>query len=160
MQANPNMEFIAMMVTVPVVIITCAWVLKGLGHYLLRRRALLAQWELQSKLVDKLGASPELLRLVESNELAKALEHSRADSPASPYHRILGAVQAGIVLAALGIAFLALDTQAVVGGQGFSVIGALALALGVGFLLSGAAAFLLSRSWGLIDHASAPDEQG
>lgn len=150
MQQSIDMEHVAMMVVIPTVFITAGWVLRGLGRYLLQRRALLAQSELISKLLDRFGTAPELLRYLESDAGARIFQ-APAEGPVSPHARILGAVQAGIVLAALGIAFLALQGLDLMGGEGFAVIGALGLALGLGFLASGAAAFYLSRSWGLMN---------
>jgi hypothetical protein len=41
-------------------------------------------------------------------------------------------------------------------GEFLLISGAIALAIGVGFLLSAATSFALSKSWGLLAHSQAP----
>ena len=73
---------------------------------------------------------------------------------ASPFGRILGSIQAGVILTLGGLA-LYLVRNHVPGdsGEDFGLmfLGALGIAVGLGFLISAAASFWLSKSWGLIN---------
>ena len=65
---------------------------------------------------------------------------------------MLWSVQAGVVLALGGIGLLFISRRAIPEiAQGLSAIGILALALGAGFILSAAIAYLLSSRLGLFD---------
>jgi hypothetical protein len=72
----------------------------------------------------------------------------------SPFGRILNAVQAGIVLSALGGALAALSTAVPLAGETFITFGAITGALGAGLLISALASYWLSRSMGLFDRTS------
>jgi hypothetical protein len=70
----------------------------------------------------------------------------------APVSRILWSFQAGIVLAVAGIGLVFVSGRVIDEvGQGFSVLGVLAIAVGIGFILSGVAAWLISRRMGLFD---------
>ena len=75
----------------------------------------------------------------------------------APFSRILWSVQAGIVLtiAAAGLLFLSWRMDADVSAF-FLVIGVVTLALGGGFIASGAAAYAISRRLGLLNR---PDSE-
>lgn len=110
-----------------------------------------AQVDLQSRLLDKLGGGEDIGRYLESVAGRQLLEAPPVERT-RPHLRILGSLQAGVILALGGLAFLFLRGQvAEVDGEGFLVIGTLGLALGLGFVASGALAYFLSRSWGLLD---------
>ncbi|MCK5376889.1 MAG: hypothetical protein KAJ97_07400, partial [Acidobacteria bacterium] len=76
---------------------------------------------------------------------------------ANPFNRILSALQAGTVLSLLSVGFLFLRGMIPEGAQAFSVVGVLGLCLGLGFLASSAAAYLFSKSWGLLDQPAEND---
>ena len=70
----------------------------------------------------------------------------------APFSRVLWSVQAGVVLALGGVGLLFISRRAIPDiAQGLSAIGVLALALGAGFILSAAIAYLLSSRLGLFD---------
>lgn len=108
--------------------------------------------DMHGKLLDKLGSGQELVQYLESDAGRTFLEPPPADR-SSAYSRILGAVQAGIILALLGGTLIVLD--AMVPGDRSLVAGMLLLALGVGFLISAGASFWLSKAWGLLGRQSA-----
>lgn len=77
---------------------------------------------------------------------------------ANPYARILSALQAGAVIGLLGFGFLVIPSLVPQeGSDAFTVIGVLALCLGLGFVTSSAAAFLFSKKWGLINGSTDHD---
>ena len=117
-----------------------------------RRQMKLAelQADLQTRLLDKVGNSQELAEVLRS-DVGKNLLVAAPVERTNPFAKILSSVQAGIVLSLAGVVFLATkgwfpDTE-----QSMVFTGAMGLALGVGFLLSAAVSFVLSKSWGLIN---------
>ncbi len=105
------------------------------------------QADVHGKLLDKFGSSQELVQYLES-DAGRAFLEPPSLAPASPYRRILGSVQAGIILSVVGGTFMIMHDA--VGGNGAIVLGGLLLALGVGFLISGGVSFRLSKAWGLL----------
>ncbi len=107
------------------------------------------QAELQTKLLEKFGSSQELLAYVQSDAGKRFLE-SLAMEQRTPYARILGAVQAGVILIFLAFAFLFLRGRVSGAEEGFLVFGTITLSLGAGFGLSAALSYFLSKSFGLL----------
>ncbi|HEX4772737.1 MAG TPA: hypothetical protein VH351_18025 [Bryobacteraceae bacterium] len=116
-----------------------------------RTRSVRAVADLHAKLLDKCASNQDLAGYLESTAGRKFLE-SVTTERANPAGRILNAVQAGAVLTLVGVAEL------IVRGAGFGVdgdhsllvSGAIALAIGVGFLVSAAISFVLCKSWGIL----------
>ena len=106
------------------------------------------QAEVQSKLLDKVGSGQDLLAYAQT-EAGKELLQSLRVERVSPYGRILGALQTGIILALFGGTLLLFHNR----DEGFLLIGAAVTALGFGFILSAAASYYLSKSFGLLNGA-------
>lgn len=106
--------------------------------------------DLQKRLLDKLESSSEMMEFLES-EAGKAFLGSSTVEMGSPYKRILGSVQAGIILVLVGAAFYAVRNQFPEGAQGFTVFGILMGALGLGFVIAAVASYVLARAWGLVN---------
>jgi hypothetical protein len=115
-----------------------------------RRQQSQNQFDLQNKLLDKFGTSQELLEYLRSDSGQEFVHCAPIERP-NPYGRILSSVQWGIVLLTAGAASLFLRNQIADGFEGFSVFGAFGVALGVGFLISAVVAFMLSKTWGVIN---------
>lgn len=149
-------EMISMIVILPVTFSLMAWALKTFFIFLQQRRVTKSHFELQGKLLDKLGATPETLQYLSSDQGARLVEATLRER-SDPRGRVLTSIQIGIVLAFVSAAFLLLRGQVPDAAQGFAVIGALGLALGLGFLAAGWVALALAKTWGLInggDHSS------
>lgn len=133
------------------------WIIKlFLTH---RRQMKLAVFnsELNKQLLDKFDSTEELRRFLESDSGRNFIDTVPVERQ-SPHGRIMGALQTGLIMAAAGIAGLYLRHHIPEGEETFVFLGALGLALGIGFLLSAGAAWFLSRKWGLINGgASHPD---
>jgi hypothetical protein len=112
------------------------------------------QAELQTRLLEKVGSGQELLAYAQT-ETGKQLLESLKVERISPYGKIVGALQTGIVLFIFGVALLMLRHQASGSGEGFVILGTLVTALGVGFGLSAAASYYLSKSFGLLNGSRA-----
>jgi len=108
------------------------------------------QSDMQTRLLEKFGTSQDLIAYLESPAGQKFLESATIERR-NPFGRILGSIQAGIVLTMAGLGFFVLQGQWRYVEEGFLFLGTMGLALGLGFLLSSAAAYFLSKSWGLLD---------
>jgi hypothetical protein len=125
------------------------WVLRTLLTN--RRRVKIAQLqtEVQVKLIERFGSGAELAEFMGGESGKRLLESTAAERV--PYQqRILGSIQAGIILAVTGAAMAWLG-EGHHDLEGFVFLGILACAVGIGFLLAAGAAMLLSKKWGLIE---------
>lgn len=142
-----------------------AWIVWVVSNNKRRQRIAEVQREMQAKLFEKFGTSQEMLAYLNSEAGAKFL-NSATIEPAKPFGRVLGSVQAGLILFFLGVAmfivratmpsetFNAVDRAQT--AHGFLAVSLLLLALGLGFLASAAASYRLSKAWGLFDRELGP----
>jgi len=127
------------------------WIVWVISTNVRRRQATEKIAALHSKLLDQCANSNELLRYLESEQGRRFLESATVET-SNPAGRILGAIQAGVVLGFLGVAGLLVrdglhDPDA---RETMLVFASGALAIGLGFLISSVASYVLSRSWGLL----------
>jgi hypothetical protein len=152
-----NSEELAMIIVMPTMFVTMAWAFKTLVNFYQQRNLTKLHYALQDKLLEKLGTSPEALEYLRSDAGERMLALAVKERT-NPYARILSALQAGAVISLLGIGFLVLRPMVPPeGAEAFSVIGVLALSLGLGFLASSGAAYAFSKKWGLVNGSSAHD---
>jgi predicted phage tail protein len=138
------------LVTIPGMFCWFAWMIfSTIRRYKIAK----VQAEVQTKLLDKVGTGQELLAYAQTQTGQQLLESLKVER-ISPHGRIIGAAQAGIVFLFLGAALLILRYQLVAADQGFAILGTLSCALGVGFMLSAAASYFLSKSLGLLNGAA------
>lgn len=127
-----------------------AWVIfSGVRRYKIAK----LQADVQTKLIEKVGSGQELLAYAQTDTGKELLQSLRVER-VSPYGRIIGALQTGIVLILLGVTMLLLRTHVDDAKKGFVVLGSLISALGFGFSLSALASYYLSKSFGLFNSAS------
>ena len=113
------------------------------------------QAEVHTKLLDRFSSNEDLLAYIQTPVGRRFLESGPAPLPedarpiGAPFSRILLSVQTGIVLtvAAAGMLYLSRRMDEEVSAF-FLVTGVVSLAVGVGFLVSGAAAFAISSRLG------------
>lgn len=127
-----------------------------------RRRSRIAeiQRDIHGKLFEKFGTSQELIEYLKTEAGSKFLDSASIEQT-RPFGRVLGSVQAGLILLLLGIAMLFVRfTMPSVGwnaveqaqtAHGFLAVSFLLLALGLGFLASAGVSYKLSKQWGLFD---------
>ncbi len=116
------------------------------------------QAEVHTKLLDRLTTNDDLMtyiqtpagrRFLESGPLLTEAEP--APQTGAPLSRIILSLQAGVVLASLGIGFWIAQTRFPEDmGEGFFIIGTLATALGLGFVVSAGLAYVISSRFGLV----------
>jgi hypothetical protein len=126
------MPDVIVMVTIPCMLSWFAWViLSTIRRYKIAK----LQAEVQSRLLDKIGSGQELLAYAQTDagrQLLESLKVERVVSPA-PYGKIIGAMQAGIVLFFFGAAMLWLRGHVSTPDQGydaFTIFGALSMPSG------------------------------
>ncbi len=153
-----NDETVAMITVLPTIVVVMGWAFKTLLNFFHNQRLVKLHYSLQDKVLEKLGTSPEAIEYLHSDAGEKMFALATKER-ANPYARILTALQAGAVIGLLGIGFIVIPNLVPHdGSEAFTVIGVLALCLGLGFLASSGAAFVFSRKWGLIDGASDSDD--
>ncbi|HVR72567.1 MAG TPA: hypothetical protein VMT87_17160 [Vicinamibacteria bacterium] len=101
--------------------------------------------ELQMRLVDRFASPAELQQFLESEGGRKLLGSLSPRQSTLP--RILLAVQAGVVLTALGSGFI------IGGDRDLEPAGGALVALGLGLLASALVSWVLARMWGLLPDA-------
>ena len=90
------------LIIVPIVFATFAWAIWIVSTSIRRYWVVRAQTQVQSRLLDKLGSSPELLAYLQTDEGVRFLNSLTADH-VSPYVRILNATQTSIVMICTGV---------------------------------------------------------
>ena len=139
---------------------TLAWITRSAIEHRRWLRATKIQTDAHTKIVDRLASNEDLLAYMQSStgqQFLSASLGSPATSEAAPhivgapFNRILWSVQAGIVLAAAGLGLWfakngVIDEVA----QPLQVVAILAMALGIGFVISAFASYALSRQLGLV----------
>lgn len=142
-----------------IIVSVLLWLVKtGIDH---RRwlRVSKIQSEVHSKLLDRFTSNQDLLTYMQTTAGKHFLESAPisidpvAPSVGAPMNRILLSVQAGIILAFAGIGLRMVGQTLLVQevAQPIYVLGALALALGIGFVLSALVAYVMSLRLGLLN---------
>lgn len=154
-QSNNNPEIAAMLVFLGVVSVVI-WLIRTITDYRRWNRLTKIQTDVHTRLIERFTSNEELLAYIQSPAGSKFLESSpisldpKPREMAAPVARIMWSGQAGLVLTAAGIGlhFASSRSQEVV------VLSALAIALGIGFVLSAGVSYMISRKLGLIAPAN------
>jgi hypothetical protein len=137
-------------VIIPIMIAFLAWMVWVVFSTIRRFKIAKLQAGVQNKLLEKVGSGQELLAYAQTDAGKTLIESLRVEG-VSPYGRIIGALQTAIVMVSLGAALLFLRNRVSGAEQGFLVSGTLITVLGIGFGLSSAATYYLSKSFGLLN---------
>jgi hypothetical protein len=143
------------------------WLIKTLVDHRRWSRLSKIQTEVHNKVLDRMQSNEDLLAYIQTPAGKRFLESAPIpmESPRSigaPLGRILWSAQAGAVLTVLGIgiALVSQNTLEEVAAP-FAALGAIVIALGIGFLVSSGLAFMLTRRFGLLNSPAAePDSRG
>ena len=164
---------IAFLIGFMTVVLTIGWLLRSVMEHRKWQRLSKTQVETHTRLMERLTSNEELLAYMQSSAGRRFLEAAPIPVDGgpkmlnAPFGRILGSVQAGVVVAFLG-AGLIFASSRLGGSEFFSegeipifVIGAAAVAVGAGFFVSALAAYGLSHRLGLFPSGgSTPPDSG
>ena len=142
-----------------IIIVPCfltfgAWLAWLLFSTIRRFKIAKLQAEVQHRLLEKVSSGQELLDYAQTPAGKQLIESLRVETTA-PHTRIIGALQTAIVMLSLGIALLVLHNRVTGAEQGFLIFGTIITLVGVGFGISSAAAYYLSKSFGLLNDSHA-----
>jgi hypothetical protein len=137
------------------------WIARSAIEHRRWLRAARIQTDAHTKIVDRLTSNEDLLAYMQSavgqRFLSSSIASPTADAAtprmvAAPVNRILWSVQAGIVIVAGGAGlWIARNGLIDEVAQPLQAVAILAMALGIGFVLSAFASYALSRQLGLMD---------
>jgi len=141
------------------------WLIKTLVDQRRWSRLSKIQTDVHTKILDRISSNEELLAYIQTPAGKKFLESApiNVDAPKSisaPLGRILWSAQAGAVLTVLGAGISLVSRTAVEEVAGpLGALGAVIIALGVGFLVSAFLAYTLTRRFNLMPdrNETAPD---
>ena len=134
---------------------TLVWLIKTILDQRRWNRQASLQADAHGKLLDRMASNEQLLTYIQTPAGRRFLESAPIpiDEPrpmSAPLGRVLWSIQAGLVLGAAGIGFLIVSSRVPKGGDlPMYVIGVVTFAIGLGFVASAAASFLLTRRLGL-----------
>jgi hypothetical protein len=112
-----------------------------------------------NRMLDRVASTRDFAEFFQSdaaNTFLASLAPERVST--GPQPGIFRTMQAGIVLTALGIGTLVLDWRIAADDPALTIVAGIAMSLGVGFLLSSFASYLLARRLGLLTQAAARTE--
>jgi hypothetical protein len=137
------------------------WLIRTLVDYRRWSRLAKVQTDVHTKILDRFSANDDVLAYIQSPAGSKFLESApikldpAARSLGAPLGRILWSVQGGLVLVAGGIGLQVVSGQATdEASQPLHALGILAIALGLGFVVSAIISFVISQRLGLIEPGS------
>ena len=141
-----------------VILSTIVWLIKTVIEHRRWNRLSKIQADVHTKLMDRFSTNEELLTYVQTPSGRRFLESGPSPlqetfpAMSAPFSRILWSVQLGAILLVSGLGMLFLSARAVLEAREFFYIaGCLAAAVGTGFVVSAAAAYVLSRRLGLLE---------
>ena len=159
------MQGFAIMIFLGTVTFVLIWIIRTLVEYRRWYRTSKVQTEVHTKLLDRFTSNEDLLAYMQTSPGKRFLESAPvpsvgAEKPiAAPLGRILWSLQAGVVLAVASVGLLVVSQRVIEEvSQPLFALGVLVLALGIGFIVSAAASFLLSRRLGLLQPITPPHE--
>ena len=134
------------------------WLIRTLIDYRRWNRLTKVQTDVHTKILDRFTGNEEMMAYIKSPAGAKFLESTPITldagprSVGAPLGRILWSVQAGLVLVAGGIGLEVISGRVPdEAGQPIHALGVLAIALGLGFVVSAGISYLISQRLGLIE---------
>jgi len=123
-----------------------------------RREQLKATSEFNAKILEKMGSTAEFGAFLETEGGKRFMKSITVDGP-SAKTRMLGSTQTGIVCTSVGIAMLILGGIFYYLRDGLWVIGGIVAACGIGFIVSTAASYRLSKALGLLEGGDALEKR-
>lgn len=143
-------------IIVPALFVTIGFIIWVLVNGWQRRLRLKLMTEFHNKLLDRIGSVKDFNDFLQTDGGTTFMDSLTVErSSARPQESILRAVQIGIVVSMLGLGLLALNWYFTFRYAGdtevLTIIGVIALSLGLGFLVSAAVSYRLARMLGVLD---------
>jgi hypothetical protein len=147
------------------VLAALGWLIRTTINYRRWNRLSKTQTDVHTKLLDRLTQNEDLLAYMQSPAGKRFLESapipldSDTKPIAAPVSRILWSLQAGVVLLVFGLGLVMLSGRLITEvATAMMVFGVMGTALGAGFIISSAAAYVASKRLGLLDLPAAGSE--
>jgi hypothetical protein len=153
-------ESVAIVSVASLAVFLFTWLIRTAIDYRRWARVSRVQELVHSKLMDRLTSNEELLNYIQTPAGKRFLESAPISMDAAPQtisaplSRILWSAQTGLVLAfgGLGLFYAFSHLQQDKGTEPIYVISLLAIALGIGFVVSAAVAYVFSQRLGLLSN--------
>jgi hypothetical protein len=115
------------------------------------RASLRTQSEFHNRLLEKFGSASEFTAYLQSEAGQRFFENLTTERT-TPTTKILGSIQKGAILLLLGVGLMIAGRvfDSPQANETFFVLGIIGLMLGLGFLVSAAIAYRLTKAWGLL----------
>ena len=146
------------MLIVPSLFIMIGFITWVLAQSWQRRVHLKLATDFNTRLLDRIGSVKDFSDFLQTEGGTKFMDALTVERAAArPTDGILRAVQIGIVLLMLGLGLLALAWYFTARStnfddyEGLTIIGVIAVSLGVGFVLAATASYRLARTLGVLD---------
>ena len=108
-----------------------------------------AQFDLQRRMLERFGSGAEFGAFLESGSGRKFLEAISSDAHTQAAH-IFGSIQKGAIFTLIGVVGFCVVASDPAHLKPIAVLSGIALAIGLGFLISAFATYRLSKQWGLL----------
>jgi len=131
-----------------------AWIVFVVADGRRRREQLKVTSEFNAKILEKMGSTAEFGAFLETDGGRRFMKMLTVEGP-SAKTRMLGSTQTGIVCACIGVAMHILGGIFYYLRDGLWVIGGIVTACGIGFIVSTAASYRLSKTLGLLEGGDA-----
>jgi hypothetical protein len=156
-------KFIFILTGFTVAIGLLTWLIRTFLDYRRWNRLSKVQTEVHTRLLDRFSSNEELMAYIATPAGSKFLQSAPisldtgtpSKGMGAPLSRIMWSLQAGLVLAAAGVGLMIASGR--VGEDAYlpiEIMGIFSAALGLGFAVSAAVAYALSKKMGLLDHAA------
>ena len=154
------LQFIAVFMVFSGIALFLIWVVRTTVEYRRWNRMSKIHTEVNNKLLDRFTNNEDLLAYIQTPAGRKFVEAAPlpidpAPPVGAPLSRILWSVQIGVVLAAGALGLLYISNRVVDEvAQPLFAVGVVTLTVGVGFIVSAGASYVLSRQLGLLHPAT------
>ena len=108
-----------------------------------------AQFDLQRRMLEKFGSAVEFVAFLESGSGRKFLEAISSEAHIQAA-RIFSSIQKGAIFALIGVVGFGVVATDMDDLKALAVPSGVALAIGLGYLISAFATYKLSKQWGLL----------
>ena len=140
-------EELTSMIVLPIFFGLLAWFLKMVYDW----KKIKLKSDFHHKLVEKFGNVEELNKFLQTDSGVSFLKSLTINGSLAPKEKLIGAISKGVIFGFLGIAAFVLGLMFKESSRYLFASGIIIFSLGIGFFVSSAIAYNLSKKWGIID---------